>query len=124
MDIAEAERLLEQLDFRYLWVTLINREVPEWQVYEQSPDPGTLIDLGADRIRLCVAVYVFTPTAPSQGGGNCGSVTAVGTCLANVAYWCEGTTLRIHDCENACDYGDGICMAPHPFMTHAECYCI
>ena len=83
MDLADAEHLLEQLDFRYIWVAMINREVTEWQVCEQSPDPGSLIDPDADRVRIVVAVYEFTPTSPGVAGSNCGNITSTGTCLSS-----------------------------------------
>ena len=99
MDLADAEHLLEQLDFRYIWVAMINREVTEWQVCEQSPDPGSLIDPDADRVRIVVAVYEFTPTSASgQGAGTCG-IPAERRCVGDVLYFCDGSTVRQVDCS-------------------------
>jgi len=125
MDLADAEHLLEQLDFRYIWVAMINREVTEWQVCEQSPDPGSLIDPDADRVRIVVAVYEFTPTSSSGGGGNCGSITSTGACIGDMAVWCEGGTLQQVDCSTiGCLPGD-CTMSPSPdFPPHVGCFCI
>ena len=62
MDLPDAEAIVIELGFRWFYVAVVNRDVPEWQVFEQSPDPGSLIDLDEERVRLFVAVDHFTPT--------------------------------------------------------------
>jgi len=129
MALSEAEDLLaEELPggnhWRYFWVATINLDVPEWQVIEQSPDPGTLITLREDRIRMYVAVHEYTPTprpAPRAGapsGDPCGGVTYQGYCDGNVLVWCENGQLWIYDCGNC----GGICGYQDPVIG-CVCYC-
>jgi len=108
MELSEAEEFLEDNDFRYIYVALINRDVPQWTIYEQEPAPGTLINLHDDRIRIVVAVYEFTPTprpeprAGSSSGNACGDVTYVGYCDGVYCIWCEDNQLWYIDCYSAC----------------------
>lgn len=62
MDLPDAEAIVIELGCRWFYVAVVNRDVPEWQVFQQSPDPGSLIDLDGGRVRLFVAVEDFTPT--------------------------------------------------------------
>ena len=125
MDLSEAERVLTELDFRYIWVAMINRDVPEWQVCEQSPDPGSLIGLNEDRVRLSVAVYRFTPTSPGGGGGgggvSCGLAESA-VCASNrLLSYCEGATVLFRDCATYCAPDSGFCF---PDSSGPDwCYC-
>ncbi len=125
MDLAEAERILTELDFRYIWVAMIKRDVPEWQVCEQSPDPGSLIDPGEERVRIVVAVYRFTPTSPGGGGGgggvSCGLAESAVCASNSLLSYCEGATVLFRDCVDFCSPDSGFC---YPDSSGPDwCYC-
>ena len=112
MDLPDAEAIVIELGFRWFYVAVVNRDVPEWQVFDQSPDPGSLIALDGERVRLFAAVEAFTPTpVPEPRGGStsgdaCGGVTYQGYCDGNVVVWCEGGQLWWYDCASC----GGYCM--------------
>lgn len=104
MELSAAEEFLEDSHWLYIWVAQIDRGSPEWLVIVQSPEPGTLITIREDRIRLVVAVHEFTPTAhpePRQGApapDPCGEITYEGVCIGTVCLWCQDNTLYFVDC--------------------------
>jgi len=108
LSLAEAQEILDDNEFNYIYIVLINRGVPEWTVYEQDPAPATLVDRHDDRVRIYVAVYEFTPTPPpaprhgSPSGDPCGGVTYAGFCDGVYCIWCEDNQLWYIDCLGWC----------------------
>lgn len=109
---AEAEGIAAELGCRWFWVAVINTQVPEWQVVDQDPLPGTLLNLAEDRVRFFVAVREYTPTPrpvpaprePEPAPDPCGDITYEGTCINNVCYWCEDGQLWYFDCTSCGGY--------------------
>ena len=129
LDLPDAEEILNELGCRWFYVAVINTEVPEWQVVDQEPEPGSLIDLDDDRIRIFVAVAEYTPTprpvpaprAPEPAPNPCGDITYEGVCIDNVCYWCEDSQLWYMDCSSCggyCGWSDTYnyftCFCPPP----------
>lgn len=114
-----SEILVDMRSDKWYYVALINKDVEEWTVIDQEPEPGSLVDLLDDRIKLIVAVYEFTPTPTppvSDKGGKkssdpCGGINYAGICESNVVYWCENNTLYYSDCSwcgGVCAWNDAI----------------
>jgi hypothetical protein len=117
MPYVEASEILIDLDSeKWYYVAVINRQVDEWTVIDQEPEPGTLFDLGDDRVKIIVAVYKFTPTPQIDKGGKqssdpCGGITYAGICQSNVVYWCQNNVLYYYDCSwcgGVCAWNDAI----------------
>lgn len=95
----------------WYYVAVIRTDIEEWTVFLQVPEPGTLVDIKSDRIKIVAAVAEFTPL---PGGGNastsnCGELPAYGTCLnASTLLSCEDNQLVTKDCNAACG-GSGTC---------------
>lgn len=106
MKLLDATGILDEMGCRWFYVAEIKLDMPEWQVFGQSPDPGSLIKLTTDRVRLLVAVRKFTPTPkpPEEerrgqaAPDPCGGIDYWGICEGNVVYWCEDNTLWYYDC--------------------------
>ena len=99
--------LIEMESERWYFVHLINKNVDEWTVFMQDPEPGTLFDLKNDRVKIIVSVYEFTPTPepqklPKKGySDNCGDITTICVSYTEIV-WCEGGELWIADCAAYC----------------------
>lgn len=127
MEYQDAIDILEEMGSeRWIYVVLINMDIPEWEVFDQDPEAGTLVDLNDDRLKIIVGVHKFTPTPKPKsksGQGNqssnpCGSITYQGVCVNGVCYWCENNELWYWDC-NACG---GICGWSDVY-NYYTCFC-
>lgn len=118
LNIEDAKATCSAAELPFYWVEFINKDVPEWSVFAQTPGPGGLVKLDAkqakDKLKLLMSVYMFTPTADLTGrdtgestGDPCGGLTYEGICDGNVAWWCDGGVIWYWECSGAC--GGGYC---------------
>ncbi len=119
--------LIEMESERWYFVHLINKDVDEWTVYIQEPEPGTLFDLKNDRVKIIVSVYAFTPTPTrvtrprDSFADSCGGVTYQGYCESySEVVWCEDNQLWIWDCAAYCS--GGYCGYYDAFVGYT-CFC-
>lgn len=112
LNIEDAKATCSAADLPYYWVALINKDVPEWSVFAQTPAPGSLIKLDADRnsdkLKLLEAVYKYTPVPDKPGhstGDACGGLTFEGICDGNIAYWCQDGEIWYWNCPAYCPGG-------------------
>jgi hypothetical protein len=112
LNIEDAKATCSAADLPFYWVVLINKDVPQFSVYAQTPGPGSLISLDAnrnkDRLKLLEGVHEYTPTPPpakkagSTSGDPCGGIDYAGICSGNTALWCDGGQLWYWDCAAYC----------------------
>jgi hypothetical protein len=122
----EVSKMFKELGMKKAYyVAAIKWDVDEWSVFEQEPEPGTLVDVAKDRVKVIVAVKEFTPTPTQEkkqgqsSGDLCGGITYAGTCFGNVCYWCENNQLWYWDCSSCggycgwdSNYGYYTCFCP------------
>ena len=128
VNIEDAKATCSAASLPFFWVELINKDVPEWSVFAQTPAAGGLIDLNAKqsnkKLKLLMSVYKFTETPkpqPKRGSSTsdpCGGLTYEGICQGNVAYWCENNQVwywNCGSCGGTCGYDPGVgntCFCP------------
>jgi len=128
LNIEDAKATCSAADLPYYWVELINKDVPEWSVFAQTPGPGGLVRLDAkqsrDKLKLLMSVYRFTDTPippPKEGGAStgdpCGGLTYEGICDGNVAWWCDNSQIWYWDCASC----GGVC-GWDPYVGNT-CFC-
>ena len=117
MQWVEVEKIFKELGLKKgYYVAAVKWDVDEWSVFLQEPEPGILVDIEDDRVKVVVAVKEFTPTpersrSGSQSSDPCGGISYAGVCQGNVVYWCEDSILWYYDCSGCggvCAWDDGI----------------
>ncbi len=109
----EVSKIFKELGLKKgYYVAAIKRDIDEWTVFQQEPEPGILVDKEDGRVKVIVAVYEFTPTPTREPrprdsfADNCGGVTYIGYCESySEVVWCEDNQLWIWDCEAYCSGG-------------------
>jgi hypothetical protein len=106
------DEFLKESEFRWYYVELINKTIPDWQIFGQTPGPGSLIRVNEEKCKFLVGRISITdtPEPPDKGGKKssdpCGGITYAGICESNVVYWCENETLYYYDCG----WCGGVCL--------------
>jgi len=118
----EATALLMELDLPWYYVAVVKKDTPTWEVIDQSPRGGALLDLEEMQVKLVISFSADSPPRPQPRSGyfvsdSCRGITEEGFCYAGSVFWCENTNLMMQDCafcDGYCGTNDGIkvCYCP------------
>lgn len=122
MAYKEATELLDELGLPWYYVSVVLNDVPAWQIVEQTPRAGSLLDVENMSVKLVVSFDSLSKPRPQGRAGtffgtDCLGLNIKGTCYAGAAFWCEDKKLFYQDCS----YCNGICGFNDDDL--AVCYC-
>jgi hypothetical protein len=118
----EATAILSELGLPWYYVAVVSSDTPMWEVMDQSPRAGALLDLEEMQVKLVISFSADSPPRPQPRSGyfvsdSCRGVTKEGVCYGGSVFWCENTNLLMQDCsfcDGYCGTNDGIkvCFCP------------
>lgn len=118
----EATELLKELGLPWYYVAVIKKDTPTWEVIEQSPRAGALLDLEEMQVKLVISFNAESPPRPQPRSGyffsdSCHGISKEGVCYGGSVFWCENSNLLVQDCsfcDGYCGTNEGIkvCFCP------------
>jgi hypothetical protein len=118
---AEATAILKELGLPWYYVAVIKKDTPTWEVIEQEPRAGALLNLEEKQVKLVISFSAESPPRPQPRAGyffdnKCGDLTYAGVCYAGLVIWCENGKVLYQDCS----FCDGYCGTHDGIKV---CYC-
>ncbi len=118
---AEATTILKDLGLPWYYVAVVKKDTPTWEVVEQSPRAGALLDLEEMQVKLVISFSADSPPRPQPRSGyfiddSCRGISQEGVCYGGSVFWCENTNLLMQDCS----FCDGYCGTNEGIKV---CYC-
>ncbi len=118
----EATVILKGLGLPWYYVAVVSNDTPTWEVMDQSPRAGALLDLEEMQVKLVISFSAESPPRPQPRAGyfysdSCHGIPEAGVCYGNFVFWCENTNLIMQDCsfcDGYCGTNEGIkvCFCP------------
>ncbi len=124
MTYQEATALLTELGLPWYYVAVVKKDTPTWEVIDQSPRAGALLDLEEMQVKLVISFSADSPPRPQPRVGyfynnDCRDLTKKGVCFSGMVIWCENGKVLYQDCSfcnGYCGYnsdeGINVCYCP------------